>query len=87
MELLKCLIIEDQLAAQRILKGYIAEVPNLALVGAYLSPLEVLSVLENTSVDILFLDVQLPKISAIDVLKSLSNPPKVIVTTAFTQCA
>jgi len=87
VEIFKCLLIEDQLAAQRILQGYIGEVPNLELIGAYLSPLEVLPQMEKIQVDILFLDVQLPKISGIDFLKSLSNPPKVILTTAFTEYA
>lgn len=87
MELLKCLIIEDQLSAQRILTSYISEVPNLALIGTYIAPLEAMQQLETTVVDVLFLDVHLPKISGIDFLKSLSNPPPVILTTAFTEYA
>jgi len=87
VEELKCLIIEDQLAAQRILMGYIAEVPNLELIGTYITPLEAMYQLETTTVDILFLDVHLPKISGIDFLKSLPNPPSVILTTAFTEYA
>ena len=87
MEILKCLLIEDQLAAQRILAGYITEVPNLELVGTYISPLAAMSQLEATSIDLLFLDVHLPKISGIDFLRALPNPPAVILTTAFSQYA
>lgn len=87
MEILKCLIIEDQLAAQRILMSYIEEVPNLELIGTYIAPLEALAHLETTTADVLFLDIHLPKISGIDFLKSLPNPPAVILTTAFTEYA
>lgn len=87
VEILKCLIIEDQLPAQRILSGYIEQVPNLELVGTYITPLEAMPLLESATIDILFLDIHLPKISGIDFLKSLSNPPSVILTTAFTEYA
>lgn len=87
MEVLKCLIIEDQIAAQRILIDYLKEVPNLQLEGVYISPLEAIAQLESTTIDILFLDVHLPKISGIDFLKNLLNPPAVILTTAFTEYA
>ena len=81
------MIIEDQLPAQRILKGYLNELPNLELVGTFISPIEAIPYLEKENVDVLFLDVHLPKISGIDFLKSLRNPPHVILTTAFTEYA
>ena len=87
MEVLKCIIIEDQIPAQRILKGYLEEIPNLELIGTFISAVEALSTLEVENVNILFLDVHLPKISGIDFLKSLRNPPSVILTTAFTEYA
>ena len=87
MEVFKCLIIEDQLPAQRILKGYIEEIPNLELIGDFISPLKAMETLETKAIDILFLDVHLPKISGIDFLKSLQQPPAVILTTAFPEYA
>ena len=84
---LNCVIIEDQIPAQRILKGYIGEIPNLELAGIFISPLEALAALENDGVNVLFLDVHLPKVSGIDFLKSLRTPPSVILTTAFTEYA
>ena len=81
------MIIEDQLSAQRILRGYIKEVSNLSLVGAFIAPLEAMPELERKTVDVLFLDIHLPKISGIDFLKSIPNPPAVILTTAFTEYA
>jgi len=87
MEALKCVIIEDQIPAQRILKGYLEEIPNLELVGTFISPIKALPVLESENVNVLFLDIHLPKISGIDFLKSIQNPPSVILTTAFTEYA
>jgi len=87
VEIFKCLIIEDQLPAQRILMGYIEEIPNLELMGAYISPLKAIETLETKAIDILFLDVHLPKISGIDFLKSFPHPPAVILTTAFPEYA
>ena len=87
MDILKCIIIEDQLPAQEILQRYIEEVPNLELVGTYVSPLKALSRLKGDEIDVLFLDVHLPKISGIELLSVLPNPPAVILTTAFEEYA
>ncbi len=87
MEVLSCMIIEDQLSAQRILTGYIEEVPNLELLGAFITPLKAIRQLETTSIDVLFLDIHLPKISGIDFLRSIPSPPAVILTTAFPEYA
>ncbi len=87
MKALNCVIIEDQLPAQRILKGYIEKVPNLTLVGSFIDPTKAFNALQELPVDILFLDIELPKISGINFLKSLKNPPIVILTTAFSEYA
>lgn len=87
MNNLKCLIIEDQLPAQRILKGYIEQVEYLDLVGIYLDPIKAMYQLEENSIDVLFLDIHLPKISGISFLKSLNHSPFVIITTAFSEYA
>ncbi|MDG1805517.1 response regulator transcription factor [Flavicella sp.] len=80
---MNCLIIEDQLPAQRILKKYIEDTVQLKLVGVYQDALQALDVLKDLEVDLIFLDIHLPKISGIDFLKTLQNPPKIILTTAF----
>ena len=87
MDILKCIIIEDQIPAQEILQAYLSEMPNLELVGIYVSPLKALPHLEKEQIDVLFLDIHLPKISGIDLLKLLPNPPVVILTTAFAEYA
>jgi len=87
MPKLNCLIIEDQIPAQDILIRYIEQVPNLTVLGVYISPLEAISVIENGAVDILFLDVHLPKLSGIELLKSLNYQPNTILTTGFSDYA
>lgn len=87
MNVLNCIIIEDQIPAQKTLQSYIAQVPDLHLLSTYISPLEAIKELESERVDILFLDIHLPKISGIDFLKSLCNPPLIILTTAFSEYA
>lgn len=80
---LKCLIIEDELPAQRVLKNYIADVPYLELCGTFKSAMEGLETIQSQDIDVLFLDINLPKISGLNFLRSLKNPPKVIITTAY----
>jgi DNA-binding LytR/AlgR family response regulator len=85
--MINCIVIEDQLPAQRILKKYIEDVGSLHLVGIYSNAILALDTLKSTEIDLIFLDIHLPKISGIDFLKSISNPPKVILTTAFSEYA
>lgn len=80
---LKCLIIEDELPAQRVLKNYIADVPYLELCGTFKSAMDALEIIQSQDIDVLFLDINLPKISGLNFLRSLKNPPKVIITTAY----
>ncbi len=87
MNPLNCIIIEDQIPAQETLKSYIEQVPSLKLLNTYISPLEALQDLDSGLVDVLFLDIHLPKLSGIELLRSLKNPPQTILTTAFTEYA
>ena len=87
MEQPNCIIIEDQIPAQETLKGYIDQVPTLNLLNTYISPLQALQELNNNSIDILFLDIHLPKLSGLELLKSLQQPPQTILTTAFSEYA
>lgn len=80
---MNCIIIEDQLPAQRILKKYIEDAGSLHLVGAFTDALEAIQVLKTEKIDLMFLDIHLPKLSGMDFLKTLPNPPQVILTTAF----
>jgi len=80
---MKCIIIEDQPPAQRILKKYVEDYGSLELVEVFGDALKALEFLKSNDVDLIFLDIHLPKLSGIDFLKALQNPPSVILTTAF----
>ena len=83
MKNLTCIIVEDQPPAQRILKKFIEDVSTLDLIGTFSEPTPVLEFLNENEVDLIFLDIHLPKISGIDLLKIMPNKPQVILTTAF----
>ena len=80
---MRCIIIEDQPPAQRILKRYISDFGSLELMGTFTDAIQALEYLKSDTVDLMFLDIHLPKLSGIDFLKTLDNPPAVILTTAF----
>ena len=80
---MNCIIIEDQPPAQRILKKYIEDTGYLKLKGTFSDAIQAIEFLKSETVDLILLDIHLPKISGFDFLRSLSNPPHVILTTAF----
>lgn len=79
---INCLIIDDEPVARKGLAEYINEVEFLTLVGQCEHPIRAAEVLKTQNVDLIYLDVQMPKLSGIDFLKTLANPPMVILTTA-----
>ncbi|GIV31828.1 MAG: DNA-binding response regulator [Saprospiraceae bacterium] len=78
-----CLVIDDEPVARKGLASYVNQTPFLELVGTCKSALEATSLLSEKSVDLLFLDIQMPEISGIDFVRSLDDPPAVIFTTAY----
>ncbi len=84
---MNCLIIEDEKPAQRVLEQFIKNSPGLSLCGVFKTAMEAQAKLNQGGVDLLFLDINLPLISGIALLKSLKDPPLVIVTTAYSEYA
>jgi len=82
---LRCLIVDDEPIARQILEKYIAQVEALHLAGQCGNAFEALNVLHQSPIDILFLDIKMPTLSGLDLLKTLQKPPKVILTTAFSE--
>lgn len=80
--MIHCLILEDEIAAQDVLQNYIAKTPFLTCLGVYESGVDITQE-KLRQVDILFLDIQLPELNGLSFLKTLPDPPKVIVTTAY----
>ncbi|WP_228850707.1 LytR/AlgR family response regulator transcription factor [Aegicerativicinus sediminis] len=77
-----CIIVDDEPPAISILKSYIENVPQLEIVGTCKNVFEAMSILNEKNVDLMFLDIHMPKLIGTQFLKSLTNPPKVIFTTA-----
>lgn len=80
---MKCIIVDDEPLAIEILESYVSKVEQLILVGTFRNAVSAFTFLQQNQVDLIFLDIQMPKLSGIDFLKTLRNPPKVIFTTAF----
>ena len=86
-ELMRCLIIEDEKPAQRVLQQFVSHCPDLELIKTCKSAMEAQGTLLSGNVDLLFLDINLPLVSGISLLKGLKNPPLVIITTAYSEYA
>jgi two-component system, LytTR family, response regulator len=84
---IKCIIVEDEPLAVKILSDYISQVPFLALQGSFKDAIMATEYLRNHSTDLIFLDIHLPKLKGMAFLKTLSHPPAVIITTAYHQYA
>jgi two-component system LytT family response regulator len=84
---LTCIIVEDEPLAAKVLTDYISEVPFLDLKGTFKDAILATDFLRDNRVDLIFLDIHLPKLKGMAFLKTLSHPPAVIVTTAYHQYA
>ena len=82
-----CIIIDDEEIGRDLLENFIGRIPHLELLGKFSNPLEALSGLKVESVDLIFLDIQMPAMTGIEFLKTLSNAPAVIFTTAYAEYA
>ncbi len=84
---IKCLIIDDEPLAQRVLERYIQDVSFLELVQKCNNALDAIDILKEQKIDLIFLDINLPKLTGLEFLRCLKNPPLVIITTAYAEFA
>ncbi|HVU57901.1 MAG TPA: LytTR family DNA-binding domain-containing protein [Puia sp.] len=84
---IKCIVIEDEPLAVKVLTDYIAQVPFLELQASFKDAILATDYLRHTGTDLIFLDIHLPRLKGMSFLKTLSNPPAVIITTAYHQYA
>ncbi|RFS17769.1 LytTR family DNA-binding domain-containing protein [Emticicia sp. C21] len=87
MSRLNCIIIEDEPLAVKILTDYIAEIPSLSLQATFKDAILATEYLHEHTPDLIFLDIHLPKLKGMAFLKTLTDPPAVIITTAYHQYA
>lgn len=83
MNKIKCVLVDDEPLALDVLESYIKRVDGLELIARCDNAMKAFEVLRYQQVDLIFLDIQMPKLNGIDFLKTLQNPPKVIFTTAY----
>jgi len=83
----RCLIVDDEPLARRVIEKYLSDLPAFELTGACASAVEAAAFLHQHDVDLMFLDIQMPQLTGLDFLKTLSRPPKVILTTAYSEYA
>jgi DNA-binding LytR/AlgR family response regulator len=85
--LIKCIIVEDETLAQNVIQAHLQKIPGFELVGICSNALEAKELLDKEKVDLIFLDIQLPGMTGLNFLRTLKNPPLVILTTAYTEYA
>lgn len=84
---LNCLIVDDEPLAQEVLATHIAKIPSLNLVQQVGNAMEAFEALHKNHIDLIFLDINMPVVSGLNFLRSLKDPPAVILTTAYTEYA
>ena len=84
---IKCIVVDDEPLARKVLKKYIDKVPSLELVKQCPNAMEAAACLHELSVDLMFLDMKMPEMTGMDFIKTLSASPKIIVTTAYSEYA
>ena len=84
---IKCLIVDDEPLAAEVIEDYVKQIPQLSLVGSCQDTMKAFEILNTEQVDLIFLDVEMPQMNGIEFIRSLSNPPQVILTTAFREYA
>lgn len=82
-----CLLVDDEPLAIQLLQKHVQEFDTLQLAGSCTNAVEAMAFLQQYSVDLLFLDIQMPKLTGLEMLKALKNPPAVIITTAYREYA
>ena len=85
--MINCLIIDDETLARQVVKTYLSNFPEFSIIAECKNPIEAYTILNNEKIDLIFLDINMPKLSGLDFIKSLPNPPLVIITTAYREYA
>ncbi|RYU96063.1 LytR/AlgR family response regulator transcription factor [Emticicia agri] len=83
----RCLIIDDELPARELIKAYLEVLPDFEIVGVFDNAIDGFIYLQSNEADLLFLDIQMPRMSGFELLKALHKKPEVILTTAFREYA
>ena len=85
--MIKIGIIDDEILARKVLEEYCSKINNFELVLSTGNPIEFVNFIQQNTVDLIFLDIEMPELNGMEILRSLINPPKVILTTAYSEYA
>ena len=85
--MIKCIIVEDEILAQQVIQSHLQKVNGFELLAVCNNALEATEILNRQEVDLIFLDIQMPGMSGLNFLRSLQNPPLVVITTAYAEYA
>ncbi len=80
---MRCIIVDDEHLARKLLSTYLSKIPEIEVVGQAKNAMEALSLLEKEQVDLLFLDIQMPDLTGLELLRTLPKAPFVVFTTAY----
>ena len=85
--MIRCIIIEDERLAQDVIKTHLKKAGRFNLIGTYRTAPEARETIEKDEVDLIFLDIQLPGMTGLNFLRTLTNPPLVVFTTSYPEYA
>lgn len=85
--MIKIGIVDDEILARKVIEEYCSKIDNLELVLSTGNPLEFINFTQKNNLDLIFLDIEMPELSGMEILRSMINPPKVILTTAYSEYA
>lgn len=83
----RCLLVDDEPIALSIIQNHVGKLDNLEVTGTCSNALEAFKFLKNHEIDLMFLDIQMPQITGLELLRSLKNPPRVIIISAYREFA
>jgi len=85
--MIKIGIIDDEILARNVLEEYCSKIENFDIVITTGNPLEFINFIQHNDIDLIFLDIEMPELNGMEILRSMVNPPKVILTTAYSEYA
>lgn len=84
---IKCIIIDDEPLAVEVIKNHLQEFSNMELIGVFNNPVEALNIVAENKVDVIFLDINMPKMSGLEFIENIKSKPHIIITTAYREFA
>lgn len=84
---IKCIIIDDEPLAISVIKNHLSEIQNIELVATFNTAIAALPTIESNEIDVIFLDINMPKMSGLEFLRTLTNSPHIVITTAYREFA